>query len=104
MAYKRNPMRAVRLCGLARFVSSLSANTAQTASVQWFERTLDDSVNRRLTLPQAFMACDAMLRLYLNIASGFVVNPEVIAQNVANVNTPELQMADNDYALGLVVE
>jgi adenylosuccinate lyase len=83
MAYKRNPMRAERLCGLSRFVSNLAANAAQTASVQWFERTLDDSVNRRLTLPQAFLGCDAMLRLYLNIVSGLVVHPEVIAQNVA---------------------
>ena len=83
MAYKRNPMRAERLCGLARFVTSLAANGAQTASVQWFERTLDDSVNRRLTLPQAFLASDAMLRLYLNVAAGLEVHPEVIARNVA---------------------
>jgi adenylosuccinate lyase len=83
MAYKRNPMRSERLCGLSRFVCNLAANAAQTASVQWLERTLDDSVNRRLTLPQAFLACDAMLRLYLNVASGLVVHPEVVAQSVA---------------------
>ncbi len=79
MAYKRNPMRAERICGLARFVMSLAANTAQTAATQWMERTLDDSANRRLVLPQAFLAVDAVLRLYQNVASGLVVNPHVIA-------------------------
>lgn len=83
MAYKRNPMRAERLCGLARFVCSLPANAAQTASTQWLERTLDDSVNRRLTLPQAFLATDALLRLQLNIARGLQVNPEMIQRHVA---------------------
>jgi len=83
MAYKRNPMRAERMCGLARFVSTLPVSAAQTAATQWLERTLDDSVNRRLTLPQAFLAADGVLRLALNIAGGLVVNPEVIARNVA---------------------
>ncbi len=82
MAYKRNPMRAERMCGLARFVSTLPVSAAQTAATQWLERTLDDSVNRRLTLPQAFLACDGVLRLALNIAQGLVVNPEVVTRNV----------------------
>jgi adenylosuccinate lyase len=76
-------MRAERMCGLARFVIQLAGNAAQTAAVQWLERTLDDSVNRRLTIPQAFLATDGVLRLYLNIAGGLVVNPDVIARNVA---------------------
>src|SRR5262249_22781386 len=77
MQYKRNPMRAERMCGLARFVSVLPVSAAQTAATQWLERTLDDSVNRRLTLPQAFLGTDAVLRIAVNIAAGLVVNPEV---------------------------
>lgn len=83
MAYKRNPMRSERLCGLARFVMNLPANAAATSATQWLERTLDDSVNRRLTLPQAFLGSDALLRLMLNVSAGLVVNPEMIAANVA---------------------
>jgi adenylosuccinate lyase len=83
MAYKRNPMRAERICGLARFVTSLESSAAATASTQWLERTLDDSANRRLVLPQAFLAVDAQLLLYQNIASGLVVYPQVIARNLA---------------------
>jgi adenylosuccinate lyase len=83
MAYKRNPMRAERMCGLSRFVMSLSSSAAQTAATQWLERTLDDSVNRRLSLPQAFLGTDSVLRLARNIADGLVVHPEVIEQNVA---------------------
>ena len=82
MAYKRNPMRAERICGLARFVISLESSAAQTMATQWFERTLDDSANRRLTLPQAFLATDAVLILYQNIAAGLVVYPKVIAQHL----------------------
>jgi adenylosuccinate lyase len=83
MAYKRNPMRAERICGLARFVVSLSESAAQTAATQWLERTLDDSANRRLTLPQAFLAIDAVLMLYQNVIEGLVVNPRVIARHLA---------------------
>lgn len=82
MAYKRNPMRAERMCALSRFVQSLSASAEQTAAVQWMERTLDDSANRRLTLPQAFLGIDAVLILYRNIAEGLVVYPNVIARRL----------------------
>jgi adenylosuccinate lyase len=82
MAYKRNPMRCERMCGLARYVISLESSAAQTMSTQWLERTLDDSANRRLTLPQAFLATDAILRLYQNVAGGLVVYPRVIARNL----------------------
>ncbi|HEY2880839.1 MAG TPA: adenylosuccinate lyase [Pirellulales bacterium] len=83
MAYKRNPMRSERICGLARFVESLATSAAATASTQWLERTLDDSANRRLVLPQAFLAIDAILILYQNIATGLVVYPQVIAKHLA---------------------
>jgi adenylosuccinate lyase len=83
MAYKRNPMRAERMCSLARFVSALPAAASQTASTQWLERTLDDSAVRRLIIPQAFLGVDAILNLYLNIVPGLVVHPAVIARHVA---------------------
>jgi adenylosuccinate lyase len=82
MAYKRNPMRSERICALARFAMNLSANAAQTHATQWMERTLDDSANRRLVIPQAFLAIDAILILYQNIASGLAVYPEVIARHL----------------------
>lgn len=84
MAYKRNPMRAERISGLARFVISLPANTAQTAASQWLERTLDDSANRRLTLPEGFLATDAILVLTTNIAAGLEVRDDVIRRHVAD--------------------
>lgn len=82
MAYKRNPMRAERMCGLARFVMSLASSAAQTTATQWMERTLDDSANRRLTIPQAFLATDAILILYRNVVDGLVVYPQVIARHL----------------------
>jgi adenylosuccinate lyase len=82
MAYKRNPMRAERICGLARFVVSLESSAANTLATQWLERTLDDSANRRLVLPQAFLAIDAILILYQNIVSRLVVYPSVIARHL----------------------
>jgi adenylosuccinate lyase len=82
MAYKRNPMRCERVCGLARFVISLQSSPPQTLATQWMERTLDDSANRRLVIPQAFLAIDAILLIYRNVAQGLVVYPEVVAKNL----------------------
>ena len=82
MAYKRNPMRSERICGLARFAMSLESSGSSTHATQWMERTLDDSANRRLSLPQAFLAVDAILSIYLNVASGMVVYPNVIAKHL----------------------
>jgi adenylosuccinate lyase len=84
MAYKRNPMRAERMCSLARFVMALPAPATQTAATQWLERTLDDSAVRRLVVPQAFLAVDAIMNLYLNVVPGMVVHPAVIGRNVAD--------------------
>ena len=82
MAYKRNPMRSERMCALARFAMSLQANADQTMATQWMERTLDDSANRRLSLPQAFLSVDAILIIYRNICDGMVVYPKVIEKNL----------------------
>jgi adenylosuccinate lyase len=83
MAYKRNPMRSERVCSLARYLMSLPINCAHTHSTQWFERTLDDSANRRLVLPEAFLTADIILSTVANVTSGLQVWPNVIARRVA---------------------
>jgi len=83
MPYKRNPMRAERMCALARHVIVLSQDPAFTAATQWLERTLDDSANRRVSVPDAFLALDGCLVLLENVARGLVVNPEVVRRNLA---------------------
>jgi adenylosuccinate lyase len=83
MAYKRNPMRCERTTALSRFVLSLASSPAMTASEQWFERTLDDSANRRIVIPEAFLAVDGILEILINVTDGLVVYPNVIAVHVA---------------------
>ena len=82
MPYKRNPMRCERICALARYVMTDAQNPALTASVQWFERTLDDSANRRIAVAEAFLGVDAILNIYINVTSGLVVNDKVIERRV----------------------
>jgi len=82
MAYKRNPMRAERVTALSRFVLSLASSPQMTASEQWFERTLDDSANRRVVIPEAFLAVDGVLEILINMLDGLVVYPKVIAARV----------------------
>ncbi len=82
MAYKRNPMRSERICSLARYVIADALNPAMTASTQWLERTLDDSANRRIALPEAFLAVDAVLSLVINVTGGLVVNKAVIRRRL----------------------
>ncbi len=82
MAYKRNPMRSERIASLARYVIVDAMNPALTAANQWFERTLDDSANRRISIPEAFLAVDAILSLYINIISGMTVYPKMIEKHL----------------------
>ena len=82
MPYKRNPMRCERMCSLARYVMADALNPAVTAATQWFERTLDDSANKRLSVPEAFLAVDAILNIYANVADGLVVHEKVIEKHV----------------------
>lgn len=84
MAYKRNPMRCERIGPLSRYVIADSINPAVTASTQWFERTLDDSANKRISVPEAFLCIDAVLILYRNVVDGLVVYPKVINQHLMN--------------------
>ena len=83
MAYKRNPMRCERITGLARFVISIMSSPFQTAAEQWFERTLDDSSNKRIVFAESFLATDAILRITTDVARGMVVYPQVVASRVA---------------------
>ena len=82
MAYKRNPMRSERICSISRFIIAQSENPAYTASTQWFERTLDDSANRRLCLAESFLAADAVLMLLENVTDGLIVNTAMIKKHV----------------------
>ncbi len=82
MAYKRNPMRCERICSLARYLMADALNAPLTASVQWLERTLDDSANRRISLPEGFLCADAILRLGQNVTAGLQVNEKIIGKAV----------------------
>jgi adenylosuccinate lyase len=97
MAYKRNPMRAERICSLARYSMGLPAMAANTHSTQWFERTLDDSAVRRLYIPQAFLCADAIIRIAQNVAAGLRVNQPILARNLREfmpyMATEDLMMA-----------
>jgi len=100
MAYKRNPMRAERMTGLARFVIELEGNAWHNAASQWLERTLDDSANRRLAIPEAFLATDAVLVLATNVAAGLEIRVETIARHV----TQALPFMATERVLVMAVE
>ena len=95
MAYKRNPMRSERISSLAKFVIALQQSTAMVASTQWFERTLDDSANKRLSLPQAFLAVDAILIIWNNIMEGLVVYNKIIEKHIMS----ELPFMATEYII-----
>lgn len=95
MAYKRNPMRSERISSLAKFVIALQQSTSMTASTQWFERTLDDSANKRLSLPQAFLAVDAILIIWKNVLDGLVVYPKMIEKRIM----AELPFMSTEYII-----
>ena len=82
MPYKRNPMRSERLCSLARYLMADAANAPMTASTQWLERTLDDSANRRISMPEGFLCADAILRLAQNITAGLRVNEAIVDRSI----------------------
>ncbi len=82
MAYKRNPMRSERIASLSRYIISAVMNPEITSAVQWFERTLDDSANKRISVPEAFLACDGVLDLMMNVSEGLVVYPKVIRKHL----------------------
>jgi adenylosuccinate lyase len=82
MAYKRNPMRSERIASLARYILTDTLNPCITAATQWFERTLDDSANKRISVAEAFLAADAVLELYINVADGLVVYPKMIEKHL----------------------
>ncbi|MBR5733889.1 MAG: adenylosuccinate lyase, partial [Lachnospiraceae bacterium] len=82
MAYQRNPMRSERICSLARYLMIDALNAPMTASVQWMERTLDDSANRRISMPEGFLCADAILRLAQNVTSGMVVNKKIVERTI----------------------
>ena len=83
MAYKRNPMRCERICSLSRYLMTNALNAPITAATQWLERTLDDSANRRISMPEGFLCADAVLRLARNVTDGLRVNEKVVARTVA---------------------
>ncbi len=84
MPWKRNPMRSERICSLSRFVLSSLDNLAHTAANQWFERTLDDSANRRIVVAEMFLATDSVLQLFLDVSAGLIVNPEMVRRRLAD--------------------